>query len=138
MGDGKQKASVVYISDLVDGIILAGRSDKANSRLYYLSGDGEYDWTDIGEAIADALGKNPIKIYVPFWTLDFVSVLSSGWAKIGQKPALLNRDKATEMKQSSWLCSNRRAKDELSFNPQVDLHHGVRFAARWYKEMGWL
>jgi nucleoside-diphosphate-sugar epimerase len=138
LGDGRQKASVVYISDLIDGILLAGRSRAADGRLYYISGDGEYDWITIGETIAREMGKKPLKLFIPFWLLDVLSVLSSGWAKISKKPALLNRDKASEMKQASWLCSNQRAKNELSYEPKVDFSNGVRLTVEWYREQGWL
>jgi dihydroflavonol-4-reductase len=137
-GGGAQKVSLVHIEDLVEGIWLAGHSARANGRLYYITGDGEYDWKTIGQAIARALDKRPITLPIPLWVVDWISWISIALAKMGGKPSLLNRDKVLEMKQPSWLCSNKRAKEELGFCPKVGLEEGLASTAKWYREMGWL
>ena len=137
LGSGKQKASLVHVDDLVDGMLLAALSPSANGKTFYLSGDGDYNWLAISKQIAHALNKKPLTIHVPFFMLDIVSFFSTAVARINKKPALLNRDKVREMKQASWLCSNRRAKEELGFNPKVELLDGLSATAEWYKKMGW-
>ncbi len=137
-GSGAQKVSMIHVDDLVEGIWLAGQSEKANGRLYYISGDGEYDWRAIGRFVARALQKRPVTVHIPFWLIDLVSCFSIGVAKIQGKSALLNRDKVREMKQVAWLCSNARAKEELGFQPRVSLEEGIISTAAWYREMGWL
>jgi len=138
LGNGKQKASMIHVDDLVDGFLLAAQSTKANGKVYYLSGDGDYNWITINKLIAKALNKKPLTIHVPYFVLDIVSVFSSAVARINKKPALLNKDKVREMKQPSWLCSNRRAKEELGFRPKISLEDGLASTAKWYKKMGWL
>ena len=137
-GSGTQKVSMVHVDDLVEGIWLAGQSEKANGRLYYISGEGEYDWQTIGRFVARALGERPITVHIPIWLVDVVSYLSIGVAKLQGKPALLNRDKVREMKQVAWVCSNARAKDELGFKPGIGLEEGLAATAAWYRKMGWL
>jgi len=137
-GAGTQKVSMVHVDDLVEGIWLAGQSPKANGRLFYISGDGEYDWQTIGRLVARALNKRPLTVHIPIWLVDVVSCLSIGAAKMQGKPALLNRDKVREMKRVAWVCSNARAKIELGFSPKVCLEEGIAATAAWYREMGWL
>jgi dihydroflavonol-4-reductase len=138
LGDGTQKVSLVYVDDLVGGIILAGESAQARGKTYFLSADGAYDWQTIGTAIAKALNKKPLVVRVPSWLLTPVAFFSVLGARITKKPALLNWDKVAEMRQPAWLCSNERAKTELGFKPQVGLDEGIARAAAWYREMGWL
>lgn len=138
LGNGEQKLSLIHVNDLVDGIILAGMSRAADGRLYYITGDGAFDWLTIGQSIAAALDRRSITIKVPFWLLDAASYLNIAISKLAGKPALLNRDKVREMKQMSWLCSSRRAKEELGFTPKIDLEKGIADTAKWYREMKWL
>ncbi len=138
LGRGKQQASMVYVNDLVDGILLAAGSPAANGKTFYISGDGNDNWLDISKQIARALNKKPITVHVPYFMLDIVSLLSTAVAGINHKSALLNKDKVREMKQPSWLCSNRRAKEELGFEPKYSLQDGLAATAEWYKKTGWL
>ncbi|MBN2000736.1 NAD-dependent epimerase/dehydratase family protein [candidate division KSB1 bacterium] len=138
LGEGRQQASLIHVFDLVDGIMLAGFSDTANGRLYYLSGDGDYDWLTIGRMMAKALEKKPLVIHAPPFVLDLISWIAVGIFSFSSKPALLNRDKVREMKQPSWLCSNALAKRELGFFPRIDIETGIQQTARWYRENGWL
>ncbi len=138
LGKGTQKVSLVYVDDLVDGILLAGESERAQGKIYFISSDGEYDWRTIGQAIAVALGKKPLVLRVPMWVLTPVAFFSVLGARIAKKPALLNWDKVAEMRQPAWICSNQRAKTELGFLPQVSLEEGVARTADWYRKMEWL
>ncbi|MBN2356372.1 NAD(P)-dependent oxidoreductase [candidate division KSB1 bacterium] len=137
LGKGTQPVSLVHVDDLVEGILLASTT-VANGKIYYISGDGTYNWQIIGRSIAAALAKKPLTLRVPLWLLKLTAFMSVSAAKLANKPALLNWDKVAEMKQAAWLCSNERAKKELGYKPQIDLSTGIQRTAAWYKSMGWL
>src|SRR3990172_4951337 len=136
LGDGHQKISVVHVHALVEGIVLAAEKSEANGKLYYMTSDGVSTWREIGDAIAKALNKRCVTLSIPIWLLNVVSFFSVLYLKLNQKAALLNGDKVKEIKQGSWLCSNRLAKTELGFSPRIDLDEGMRSTAAWYKKMG--
>lgn len=138
LGQGTQRVSLVHVADLVDGMILAAENSKANGQIYYLSGDGEYDWLTIGRYIAQAMAKKTITIHVPHWALRTVSQLNIAFSTLARKPALLNKDKVSEMVQPSWLCSNQKAKRELGFQPRLTAEQGLAQTAQWYRENHWL
>jgi dihydroflavonol-4-reductase len=138
LGDGRQKVSLVHVDDLVDGILLAGFSAKSNGQIYYLTGEGEDNWLSICLQIAVSLQKRPLTIHIPLWALDIFSAVSVTLAAITKKPALLNRDKVLEMKQECWLCSSEKAKNQLGFQPKMDLATGTSMTVAWYKKAGWL
>ncbi|NOY58329.1 MAG: NAD-dependent epimerase/dehydratase family protein [Calditrichaeota bacterium] len=138
LGKGDQKVSMVHVNDLVDGIVLAAESSRANGRLYYISGDENYEWKTVGKIMAQALGKHPLTLHIPVRAIDILSFISTGISRISGKPVLLNRDKVAEMKQPAWLCSNALAKKELGFHPKFNLLEGFFMTAEWYKKMGWL
>jgi len=138
LGKGDQRISLVHVSDLVDGIVLAAEQPASNGQVFFLSGDGYYDWITIGREIARAMVKKTITIRTPFWLLHAVSWVGRAVAQVTGKPALLNADKVREMVQPSWMCSNQSAKQMLGFAPQYSLAQGVRQTGRWYRENGWL
>jgi len=133
-----QKVSLVHVQDLVTGILLAARSDRSHGRIYYICGDGHYDWRTIGEYAGRALDKKFRTLRVP-WALVHLAALGGSLAsQFTSTPALLNLDKLRDMRQSQWLCSNARAKAEIGFQPALDLLTGLADAAAWYKGAGWL
>lgn len=137
LGTGKQRISLVHVDDLVQGI-MAAANHPVSGKIFYISGDGAYDWHTIGHTIARALNKKPITIYVPLWLLSIIAAVSVAASSLTGKPALLNWDKVAEMKQAGWMCSNERAKKELGFRPKMDLQRGIQQTADWYQSMGWI
>jgi len=138
LGRGRQRVSLVHVDDLVEAILLAGRIPGAEGRLYYVSDGAAHDWVGVGKTVAAALGVRAITLHIPVSLLDLFSIVVRGAAKLRGKPALLNADKVREMKALSWVCSNRRAREELGFQPAIPLEQGTRATALWYREMGWL
>lgn len=133
-----QKVSLVHVRDLVAGIMLAAASDKSHGRIYYICGDGHYDWRTIGEHAGRALGKRFRTVYVPWWLMQVAALGGSLASQFTPTPTLLNLDKLRDMRQTQWLCSNERAKAEIGFKPTLDLLTGLADAAAWYKAAGWL
>jgi dihydroflavonol-4-reductase len=138
LGKGTQRISIVHVADLVDGILLAADKPESNGQVYFISGDGEYDWQTIGHYIAQAMRKKTVTIRVPLSVLHGLSRISIAFSHLTAGPALLNQDKVREMVQPFWLCSNQLAKQELGFQPKISLEQGVAQTAKWYKENQWL
>jgi len=138
LGKGTQQISIVHVTDLVQAMILAAENPASCGKVFFVAGDGHFDWQTIGSQIAQALEKKVVTIHVPVWMLSIVSQVSLLASRFSARPALLNQDKVREMIQPSWLCSNERAKRELGFHPQVSLEQGVAETAAWYREKAWL
>lgn len=132
---GERFLSLLYVDDLVDGIISAGEKGEG---IYFLS-DGEiYSFEGVTEKIADTLGVKPIKIRIPESLLNSMALISEGFYEIAGKPPLINREKIKEAVQKYWICNNNRAVKELGFKPKVFLDEGLRKTAAWYRDNGWL
>jgi dihydroflavonol-4-reductase len=133
-----QQVSLVHVGDLVTGMLLAARSDRSQGRVYYLSGDGHYDWRTIGELAGRALAKGFKTLRVPWWLMRLVALGGSIASQFTPTPTLMSLDKLRDLRQSQWLCSNERAKAEIGFQPAVDLLTGLADTSAWYKKAGWL
>ncbi len=130
--------SMIYVHDLVDGIILAAEKEQANGQIYFLTDGGYYSWEQINNLIEKALNKKAFSIALPAFMLDIAAELSEWAAKWTQKAPLINRPKVLEMKQQFWICSVDKAQKELGFSPHFTLENGITETVRWYKNAGWL
>lgn len=57
---GRYSASLIYIDNLVDGIILAGTADHATGQIYNLRDDWQVTWKQYLTSLSAMLGKRPI------------------------------------------------------------------------------
>jgi nucleoside-diphosphate-sugar epimerase len=133
-----QRVSLVHVHDLVTGIMLAVRSKQAAGGVYYISGDGHYDWKTVGQHLGRTLGRRFGTLHVPWSVMRLVALGGSLASQFTRNPTLLSLDKLRDIRQSHWLCSNERAKAELGFQPAIDLPTGLASTAAWYRKMGWL
>ena len=138
VGRGDQRISLVFIDDLIAGIQLAADKDQANGRIFYLCGDQDASFAEIAQAIAEALDKRPITLHLPLTAVEWVTRLAALISNWSGKASILNPDKLNEMMQPAWLCSNRKAKEELGFRPLVNLWEGMAKTAAWYRDKNWL
>ena len=63
---GKHSASLVYIDNLVDGIILAATQEAAVGRTYHFRDDYEVTWKTYFSDLAAAIGATPNFAKLPF------------------------------------------------------------------------
>lgn len=103
-GDGLQYRKFVYVEDLAEGNVLALKSI-AKNRIYNLEGNEKITIKQIAETIQKIIGKVEIK-YVEGRQGDF----------------------------SGKEISNRRAREELGWEPKVKFEEGLRRYIEWYRK----
>ncbi|RME62464.1 MAG: NAD-dependent epimerase/dehydratase family protein, partial [Nitrospirae bacterium] len=132
---GKSYYSIVYVDDLVEGIILAGEKPEARGQTYFFTDNETYSNDEIASVIAEALEKNPVKLPVPRPILSGLALVGG---KILSNPSIFNRDKAREIRYNNWTCLCSKAQKELGYEPKVKLREGMKWTADWYKLNRWL
>ncbi|HMS33499.1 MAG TPA: NAD-dependent epimerase/dehydratase family protein [Ignavibacteria bacterium] len=130
--------SLVYVEDLVDGIILAAENNKADGQKYFVCFDKAYNWDEIGSLTSKLLGKKALKIRLPHSVLYSVGYLAELFSTFSSKPATLNIEKCKDITQLRWVCSNEKAKRELGFKAKYSLEKSFKKTIDWYKEMKWI
>ncbi len=138
LGDADKLLSLVHVKDLVAGIYTAAVSERAIGETYFLTDGDIHTWLEIERVIADALEKHPLKVKVPFFLLDFISILTEAAAKITRQTPTLNRQKVRDLKQRFWICDSTKAQKELGYHPNYSLEKGIQETAGWYRASGWL
>ena len=139
VGDGNNpKVSMVYVSDLIDGIMLATKKTDPGVHTYYLGGHKDaYSWNQIGDITSIVLGKKALTIKIKPDLVKKVSAFIEGAASLIGKYPVVNKEKANEM-VLEWVCSSEKAKKELGYNPQISIQEGISRTIRWYKKFNWL
>ena len=138
VGYKQQDITFVYVTDVVQAVFLALEKGEIGRR-YFLS-DGEvYQSSTFSNLIRKELG-NPwwIRITAPLWLLRIITFCGDRIGHMTGKITALNNDKYHIMKQRNWRCDIGPARQELGFEPQVQLEEGVRRSVAWYKKNKWL
>jgi len=135
----KQRFSLIYVDDLVRGIMMAARSDKAVGRVYYITSPSSCFWEELVAVSQPALGfKKLYRVSLPKPFVYLLSMVIGSSGLLSGKPLLLNRDKANELVQDYWVCSPERAMLDIGFTAGTTLAEGVAKTICWYRRKGWL
>jgi dihydroflavonol-4-reductase len=138
MGFGRKLLSLIHSDDLVNGIVAAAESPRAEGETYFLGSETTYSTKDIGDVVARVLNRRTVRVRIPHVLVRAVGMLSGILARFEGKPALFNYQKALESLQSAWVCSVEKAKSHFGFLQRVALEDGMLGTCRWYQEHGWL
>lgn len=138
VGDGNHpRISMVYVTDLVDGIIKASQKTDKGIHTYFISGAEDHTWNQIKEITSIVLNKKPLTIKIKPGLVKKISGLIESTASLFGKYPVINREKAKEM-ILEWTCSPKKAIKELNYEPKVSLEEGISRTIRWYKKNNWL
>lgn len=137
IGSGEILYQMVYIDDLVDGILLCGTVERAVGQVYILTGEPAVTLNELVRTIAEATGGRPPRFRVPLAPVYLAGALCELVCKpFGINPPLYRRRVDFFRKTRAFDIS--KAKRELGFRPKVDLATGIAHTVRWYREQGLL
>ena len=138
VGYRQQDITFVYVTDVVQAVFLALEKGKTGRR-YFLSDGAVYQSSTFSNLIRKELG-NPwwIRITAPIWLLRIITFCGEYFGRMTGKVTALNNDKYNIMRQRNWRCDITPAKEELGYEPKVQLEEGVKRSVKWYQENGWL
>lgn len=138
VGYKKQVITFVYVSDVVQAVFLALKRDVVG-RKFFLSDGREYTSSTFSDLIIKELG-NPwcLRIKAPVWVLRVVTFFGEHIGRMTGTISALNNDKYHILRQRNWKCDIQPAREELGYEPQVQLEEGVKKTIEWYKENQWL
>ncbi len=131
---GKCYYSLIFVADLVEGIIVSAESETAENETYFLSDSMIYTNEEMVRKISSALGSKVFRIRLP---LALMPVLAALGEKIDKK-GIINRDRVRDFKYSNWTCDPGKAARELGFTPRITLEEGIQWTADWYRMQRWL
>ena len=130
--------SLIYIKDLINGILDAAISQSAENKMYYICDDHAVTWKEIHDTIFQITGKSKIDISLPFTPLYLLSYLGSLFSMLSGKPIIFNHNKVNFSRPKYWIASNKRAKEDFNYHSRYQHSQGFEETYRWYIDNGWL
>ncbi len=135
VGSGRNALPFVYVTDVVQGLLLALDQERAVGQAYNISNDRPLTQQEFLRAIAVEIGVPPPRLHVPYRAL-----YAAGYA--AERVAMMIHSRrqplVTRLGVKLFGTDNRhaidKARQELGYSPEVTLREGVRLAAAAYRE----
>jgi nucleoside-diphosphate-sugar epimerase len=138
IGFRRKWLNLIHRDDLVEGIIQAAESPRAENEIFFLGGEKNYTTEEIGDIIAKVVHKSRVKLPLPELLVHLVGGLSEFVGKISGQEVFFNRQKVSEAVQTYWTCSVEKAQKLLGFREKFSLEEGMRNTYHWYLDHHWL
>jgi nucleoside-diphosphate-sugar epimerase len=137
LGSGEVLYQLIYIEDLIEGILLCGTKKNAIGNVYILTGKEPATLNQLVRLIAGVVGVPPTRLRFPVTPVYVAGVACELVCKpFGINPPLYRRRIDFFRKTRSFDIS--KAKTELGFKPDTDLVTGIGLTAQWYREQNLL
>jgi nucleoside-diphosphate-sugar epimerase len=137
VGNGQNVHHLIYIDDLVEGLILAATVTSAVGETFVLAGKETLTTDEMVATIAAQLGTQIPRWRAPLPLLQAAAtVLEKSLQPLGIQPPLHRR--RLDFFRKSFVISPDKSDKLLGFVPQWRFKDGVRATAQWYAEMGYL
>ncbi|HEX9704894.1 MAG TPA: NAD(P)-dependent oxidoreductase [Gemmatimonadales bacterium] len=138
VGGWDREVSLIYVKDVVQGLLAAATAERAAGRTYCLSHPAPITWREFALAVGSVMNRAPRLVSVPVALAQVVAVAGELAARVRNSVSILNRERVRDLAQSRWVCDATRAMTEIGFQPAYELTRGVGETAAWYRAAGWL
>lgn len=135
IGGGENFHHLIYVDDLIDGLLLAASAPDAEGERFLLAGREAVTTNEMIAAIARVLGRRPPKIRAPLSLFAVLAtILEFTLRPLGIQPPLHRR--RLDFFRKSFRLSAEKARRKLGFEPRVPFEEGARRTAEWYRKTG--
>jgi nucleoside-diphosphate-sugar epimerase len=133
IGSGENELPLVYVSDVVQGLLLGLDSDGAVGRAYNITDDRRLSQKAFLTSIAREIGADPPRLHIPYrglYAAGYAGELLARASGGRLRPPTTRFGVAFLGTESKTII--HRAREELGYVPQVALTDGVHRTAQWY------
>ncbi len=134
VGSGRNALPFVYVTDVVQGLMLLAEKDEALGQAFNISNDHVMTQGQFLDAIAEELGDKPTRLYGPY-----SAMYAAAWAaeQVGAITHSKKQPIVTRLGVKLFGTDNRHSIDKarrlLGYEPKVSIREGIHLAAEWYK-----
>lgn len=137
-GDGRQKRSMVYVDNLVDGIERARLWDGDAGRAWWIADETPYEVNEIVQTVGQALRDEGLWVSPPRVRLPSLvgSLAENGDRLVQRTGRYVQALHVLGEMNKTIACDISAARRDLDYQPQVALHEGMRRSIRWCLSRG--
>ena len=137
-GNKNSFVSLIHVSDLVDGILLAASSSKALNETYFLAREVAVTWQEIYGIAAEATQKAMVEFNIPFSLIAVAGHMGDAFSRFTGKISLINSNKIRLSRPKYWVCSPEKAHADFGFQAKISMQEGMHSTLAWYQNEGWI
>jgi nucleoside-diphosphate-sugar epimerase len=135
VGSGDNALTFVYITDVIQGLLLAFDQDHAIGKVYNIGNDEPLTQGEALNAIAQEVGAKPPWVHLPYHALYALACVSERIAALtGYRSQPLLSRQGVKLYGTDNCLSIDRARSELGYSPKVSILEGIRLAGAWYRQ----
>lgn len=145
VGNGQNRLQLIYIDDLILGLLLVKESRKAIGEIYILTYKDPISVNELVKVVADTLWVNISLQHIPLRFAKMTGILMENFYGFGRATKIphFNKEPLVTKSKVDLMTKNQvydisKAKKELGFNPKVGYKEGIKKTIKWYKENGYL
>lgn len=133
IGNGKNLQHPVYVTDVVQSMILASRKEVKNGSTYHIAGDRILTLNELLKLCASNLGSKILPLHFPLFLALLIAWITEPLFKKFNRESPLTKGKlGFFIKNRAY--SIRKAEKELGYKPTISLENGLQQTFKWYKE----
>jgi nucleoside-diphosphate-sugar epimerase len=136
---GRKNAGLIYVENLCDLLLVVGEPHVGVGRVYNASDGLDVTWAQFLNSLAAMLDQEPVRRSLPRGLAYAIGALLETWGRLRRTSSrpLVTR-MAVEMTGTDQGFPNDRAREELGWEPRVDISVGMRHVRAWLSEEGCL
>ncbi len=135
IGRGDNALPFCYVTDVVQGFLLAAYHEKAPGHVYNISNDRPLTQQELFNAVADEVGGERPTRHLPYMPLYYGSIIAERIAHLTHSRPVVTRLGVMMFGTDNRHCIEK-AHSELGYEPQVQIREGIRLAAVWFNAGG--
>ena len=136
IGRGDNALPFCYVTDVVQGFMLAAYHENAPGNVYNITNDRPLTQLEMFNAIADAVqGVRPTR-HLPYLPIYYGSIVAEKVVARVTRTKPIVTQLGAMMFGSDNKHSVEKARRELGYEPKVDLRTGITLAAEWFNAGG--
>ncbi len=134
IGSGNNAVPLVYVTDMVQGLLLALDSERAVGKAYNISNDQVLTQKVFLSTIAQEIGVKTPRLHVPYYPLYAAAYAAERIATFSNNriPPFVTRH-GVKLYGADNRLSIDKARRELGYAPKVPLIEAVRITCDWYQ-----
>ncbi len=129
-----ETTSLIYIRDLVEGILQAALSLKTQKQIYYLTDGKGYSWRELILTIKKHVLGNSLFFPIYEGAIFFIAILTDVVMATGLAKVFFGRKVWRATTQTPWLFSTSKAEKEFGFHANYTLEEGIKETVSYYKK----
>jgi nucleoside-diphosphate-sugar epimerase len=131
--DETKITSLIYIDDLIHGILQAAQSPRAAGQVYYLCNKKGYSWKELILMLKKYVLGESLFLPLPEEIISFLAWFTDILKSLGIIQIYFGRRVWQTMVQTPWLFSPEKAANDFGFKPEFSLSEGIKATVNYYK-----